>query len=195
MRPVCEMPYKRWGLRPMGPSGSCGPLYEKSQSWYDTHPFRGAITDMTVCQVTAARPPTSRQAAEQCRVGADYPVVDDLLIYRTTGITASVVERMEQTLKHDEVETKPGAYEIIPIWEAVEESDVMTPKELYEMITKEAYQVDYERVAVVRDLQSGLTRYLQYRPTSKLPCQPPSRRLFDVLLPAWKTVPTLCTQH
>jgi hypothetical protein len=54
-------------------------------------------------------------------------------------------------LLHDEVETKPGTYEIIPIWEAVEESDVMTPKELYEMITKEAYQVDYERVAVVSD--------------------------------------------
>jgi hypothetical protein len=59
-------------------------------------------------------------------------------------------------LLHDEVETKPGTYEIIPIWEAVEESDVMTPKELYEMITNEAYQVDYERVAVV----SGVTRWL-----------------------------------
>jgi hypothetical protein len=94
------------------------------------------------------------------------------LSIRTTGITASVVERMEATLKqdvlreirsgegrlllHDEVETKPGTYEIIPIWEAVEESDVMTPKELYEMITNEAYQVDYERVAVV----SGVTRWL-----------------------------------
>lgn len=84
---------------------------------------------------------------------------------RTTGITASVVERMEATLKqdvlreirtgdgklllHDEVETKPGTYEIIPIWEAVEESDVMTPKELYQMVTDEAYNVDYQRVAVV----------------------------------------------
>jgi len=84
---------------------------------------------------------------------------------RTTGITAKVVERMEETLKqdvlreirsgdgklllHDEVETKPGIYEIIPIWEAVEESDVMTPKELYKMVTDEAYNVDYQRVAVV----------------------------------------------
>jgi hypothetical protein len=84
---------------------------------------------------------------------------------RTTGITASVVERMEATLKqdvlreirsgegklllHDEVEIKPGIYEIIPIWEAVEESDVMTPKELYKMVTDEAYNVDYQRVAVV----------------------------------------------
>lgn len=55
-------------------------------------------------------------------------------------------------LLHDEVETKPGTYEIIPIWEAVEESDVMTPKELYQMVTDEAYNVDYQRVAVVRVL-------------------------------------------
>jgi hypothetical protein len=87
------------------------------------------------------------------------------LTIRTTGITASVVERMEEALKqdvlreirsgdgklllHDEVETKPGTYEIIPIWEAVEESDVMTPKELYQMVMDEAYNVDYQRVAVV----------------------------------------------
>jgi hypothetical protein len=87
------------------------------------------------------------------------------LTFRTTGITASVVERMEEALKqdvlreirsgdgklllHDEVETKPGTYEIIPIWEAVEESDVMTPKELYQMVMDEAYNVDYQRVAVV----------------------------------------------
>lgn len=87
---------------------------------------------------------------------------------RTTGITAKVVERMEEALKqdvlkeiragqgrlllHDEVETKPGTYEIIPIWEAVDESDVMTPKELYSAVTSEAYNVDYQRVAVVRHL-------------------------------------------
>lgn len=53
-------------------------------------------------------------------------------------------------LLHDEVETKPGTYEIIPIWEAVDESDVMTPRELYEAVTKEAYNVDYQRVAIVR---------------------------------------------
>lgn len=52
-------------------------------------------------------------------------------------------------LLHDEVETKPGTYEIIPIWEAVDASDVMTPKELYETVTSEEFQVDYQRVAVV----------------------------------------------
>ena len=52
-------------------------------------------------------------------------------------------------LLHDEVETKPGSYEIIPIWETVEESDVMTPREMYEGVIKDNYQVDYARMAIV----------------------------------------------
>ncbi len=77
-----------------------------------------------------------------------------------------MVERMENTLKedvlreiqngegrlllHDEVETKPGVYEIIPIWETLEAGDIMTPRELYEeVMQKEGYQVDYLRVAIV----------------------------------------------
>lgn len=99
-----------------------------------------------------------------------------MLTIRTTGITAKVVERMEEALKrdvleeiragdgrlllHDEVETKPGTYEIIPIWEAVDASDVMTPKELYQTVTSEAYNVDYQRVAVT-DEQAPLPATLQ----------------------------------
>lgn len=80
-------------------------------------------------------------------------------------MTAAVVERMEVQLKedvlaelrrgdgrvllHDEVETKPGNYEIIPIWETVAEDEVMTPREMYEEVIKEQYQVDYLRVAIV----------------------------------------------
>ena len=52
-------------------------------------------------------------------------------------------------LLHDEVETKPGTYENIPLWETVAESDVETPKEMYEGAIGERYQVDYERVAIV----------------------------------------------
>lgn len=81
-------------------------------------------------------------------------------------MTAAVVERMEKALKqdvlkeiregegrlllHDEVETKPGTYEIIPIWETLEEKDIMTPRELYEEVIREKYRVDYLRVAIVR---------------------------------------------
>ncbi|KAK4685163.1 hypothetical protein P7C73_g4998, partial [Tremellales sp. Uapishka_1] len=94
----------------------------------------------------------------------------------TTGVTAAVVERMEVQLKHDvlkeiragegrlllhdEVEIKPGQYEIIPIWETVDEYDVMTPKELYESVIKEGYQVDYVRVAIT-DEQAPLPKALQ----------------------------------
>lgn len=56
-------------------------------------------------------------------------------------------------LLHDEVETKPGNYEIIPIWETLDEKEVMTPRELYEAVVKEQYEVDYLRVAIVSFLQ------------------------------------------
>ena len=85
---------------------------------------------------------------------------------RTTGITNSVVERMEGMLKddvlreiqagdgrillHDEKEIKPGQYEVVPIWETVQPDDVMTPKELYDQVMKDRYRVDYARVAIVR---------------------------------------------
>ncbi|KIR34499.1 hypothetical protein I352_02746 [Cryptococcus deuterogattii MMRL2647] len=84
----------------------------------------------------------------------------------TTGVTAAVVERMEVAMKqdvlkelrqsegrlllHDEVETKAGCYEIIPIWETCQESDIMTPRELYESVISEGYKVDYMRVAILQ---------------------------------------------
>jgi len=87
------------------------------------------------------------------------------LTSRTTGVTAPVVERMETTLKddvlkeirehngklllHDEMETKPGIFEVVPIWEEVDEEDVMTPKELYQRVINESYRVDYLRIAIV----------------------------------------------
>ncbi|KAG5647375.1 hypothetical protein DXG03_000443 [Asterophora parasitica] len=81
-----------------------------------------------------------------------------------TGITTAVVEGMEQSFKkdvlrevrafngrvllHDEVEERPGVFAVIPIWETVSESDILTPKDVIESIRKEGYRVDYARVAV-----------------------------------------------
>lgn len=80
-------------------------------------------------------------------------------------MTAAVVERMETALKqdvlqeiqrgdgrlllHDEVQTKPGVFEVIPIWETVKADEVMTPREMYEGVIDEQYHVDYLRVAIV----------------------------------------------
>ncbi|KAI0707157.1 inositol hexakisphosphate-domain-containing protein [Earliella scabrosa] len=81
-----------------------------------------------------------------------------------TGVTTAVVEAMEDNLKrdvirevragegrillHDEVEERPGVFKIIPIWEMVEEQDIMTPRDVYELMVQEGYKVDYGRVAV-----------------------------------------------
>ena len=102
-------------------------------------------------------------------------------------MTASVVERMEQTLKqdvlreirqnngrmllHDEVETRPGTYEIIPIWEDVAEDEVMTPKELYQSVVNDNFQVDYQRVAIVSLRAFSVRVKLICRRTSKRLCR------------------------
>ncbi|BEI83204.1 hypothetical protein CcaverHIS002_0310720 [Cutaneotrichosporon cavernicola] len=94
----------------------------------------------------------------------------------TTGVTAGVVERMEKQLKadvikeiregngklllHDEVETKPGMYEVVPVWETVEEKNVITPLELYRQVQDEGYHVDYMRIAIT-DEQAPLPAALQ----------------------------------
>lgn len=68
-----------------------------------------------------------------------------------------MVEGMEESLKrdilyevregegrillHDEVEERPGVFSIIPIWETVEEADIMTPRDVYNLMVKDGYKV------------------------------------------------------
>lgn len=105
-----------------------------------------------------------------------------------TGVTTSVVEAMEESFKrdvlrevraggghvllHDEVEERPGVFSIIPIWENVNEDDIMTPRDVFELVKKEGYGIDYGRVAITDEqaplpvalfqlldrIQSGLSR-------------------------------------
>lgn len=74
-----------------------------------------------------------------------------------TGITTDIVESMEIALKrdvqnelrkgggkillHDEIEESPGNYRITPLFETVPEDDVMTPRDVFELIIAEGYQV------------------------------------------------------
>jgi hypothetical protein len=102
---------------------------------------------------------------------------------RSTGISSAAVERIEISLKrdvirelydndgklllHDEMETEPGTFEIVPQWVKVTEDDILTPREVFDMIINEGYkvyelyyvkfptqkllsQVDYARIPVVR---------------------------------------------
>lgn len=81
-----------------------------------------------------------------------------------TGVTTDVVERMEVALKHDlleearsrngrvllhdEVMSDDGKFTIIPLWETVSDADVLTPREVYERVCADGYNVDYARVAI-----------------------------------------------
>ena len=72
-------------------------------------------------------------------------------------MTTTMVETMEASLKkdvlrevragqgrillHDEVEERPGVFSIVPIWEHVEESDIMTPRDVFDLMAKEGFKV------------------------------------------------------
>jgi hypothetical protein len=59
-------------------------------------------------------------------------------------------------LLHDEVEERPGIFSIIPIWEVVEEHEIMTPQNVISLITKLGYRVTM--VFYVYESYSVLTR-------------------------------------
>ena len=44
-------------------------------------------------------------------------------------------------LLHDEVEERPGQFDIVPIWETVEEDDIMTPRDVFDEMKAEGYKV------------------------------------------------------
>lgn len=46
-------------------------------------------------------------------------------------------------LLHDEVEDRPGHFEVVPIWETVEEDDIMTPRDVFEQMKAEGYKVRF----------------------------------------------------
>ncbi|KAJ7145106.1 inositol hexakisphosphate-domain-containing protein [Mycena crocata] len=81
-----------------------------------------------------------------------------------TGVTTTMVERMEDSFKkdvlrelranegrvllHDEVEDRPGSFAIVPLWETVSDADILTPRDVFSLIKKEGFQIDYGRVAI-----------------------------------------------
>ncbi|KII85117.1 hypothetical protein PLICRDRAFT_45241 [Plicaturopsis crispa FD-325 SS-3] len=81
-----------------------------------------------------------------------------------TGVTTAMVESMEHQFKkdvlrelrasqgrillHDEVEERPGVFSIIPIWETVDESDIMTPRDVFDLMAKDGFKIDYDRIAI-----------------------------------------------
>ena len=50
-------------------------------------------------------------------------------------------------LLHDEVEERPGVFSIIPLWETVSEQDIMTPRDVFDMVAREGFKVGLYRTA------------------------------------------------
>lgn len=105
---------------------------------------------------------------------------------RATGVTTAVVESMEQNFKkdvlrelragkgrillHDEVEERPGVFTIIPLWEEVSEEDIMTPRDVFNVVAQEGFKIDYGRIAIVRPFRTSrwkLTNFGGSRRTSR----------------------------
>ena len=56
-------------------------------------------------------------------------------------VIREVREGQGRILLHDEVEERPNVFTIEPIWEAVTEEDIMTPRDVFQLMTKEGYKV------------------------------------------------------
>lgn len=44
-------------------------------------------------------------------------------------------------LLHDEVEERPGVFSIVPLWETVSEDEIMTPRDVFNLMAKEGFKV------------------------------------------------------
>jgi hypothetical protein len=83
-------------------------------------------------------------------------------------VTTAVVEGMEESFKkdvlrelragdgrvllHDEVEERPGVFSIIPVWEHIGEEDIMTPRDVFQLMAKEGFKVGWYADARLKGL-------------------------------------------
>ncbi|KAI8971777.1 inositol hexakisphosphate-domain-containing protein [Mycotypha africana] len=82
----------------------------------------------------------------------------------STGITTDRVESVEDRMKldainecrkyneklllHDEKPNEKGEYELMGLWETISIDEIETPKEVFQSIKNEGYQVDYLRIPI-----------------------------------------------
>lgn len=68
-------------------------------------------------------------------------------------------------LLHDEVEERPGVFSIIPIWEVVSDEEIMTPRDVFELVIRQGYRVrvSASQKEVVKNI---LTWYYLWRSTT-----------------------------
>ncbi|KAJ7649811.1 inositol hexakisphosphate-domain-containing protein [Roridomyces roridus] len=94
-----------------------------------------------------------------------------------TGVTRQMVEQMEEAFKkdvlrevrdndgrvllHDEIEERPGSFTIVPQWATATESDILTPRDVFTLMRKEGFKIDYGRITIT-DEQAPLPEALSH---------------------------------
>lgn len=89
---------------------------------------------------------------------------DPLKNLESTGITTDRVESIEERMKleainewkeydgrlllHDEKPNEKGEFDLVGLWETISLKDIETPKEVFQSIIDEGYQVDYLRIPI-----------------------------------------------
>ena len=68
-----------------------------------------------------------------------------------------------RTLLHDEAEDRPGHFDIVPIWETVEEVDIMTPRDVFGLMIAEGYKASTFSQRIVLNLCTKLADKLWSR--------------------------------
>lgn len=56
-------------------------------------------------------------------------------------VIREVIASNGRILLHDEVEERPGVFSIIPQWETVNEDDIMTPRDVFDLMAREGFKV------------------------------------------------------
>ena len=82
------------------------------------------------------------------------PVVENMENNFKNDVLRELREGNGRILLHDEVEERPGVFSIIPIWEVVEDHEIMTPRDVIKLITKLGYRVSF---LCLRELLSAYT--------------------------------------
>lgn len=59
-------------------------------------------------------------------------------------VVREVIANEGRILLHDEVEERPGVFSIIPQWETVDVDDILTPRDVFDLMAKEGFKVCLE---------------------------------------------------
>lgn len=68
-------------------------------------------------------------------------MVENMEALLKVDVLREVREGKGWILLHDEIEERPGTFTIVPIWETVSEIDIMTARDVFDLMVKEGYKV------------------------------------------------------